>query len=76
IDMSPLGWQPLREATAEFLGSVRGLLCRPEEVAITQASSGALDLCCRMLLDPGDEVWVEEPGFIEARWSLKAAGAR
>lgn len=76
IDMSPLGWQPLREATAEFLGSVRGLLCRPEEVAITQASSGALDLCCRMLLDPGDEVWVEEPGFIEARWSLKAAGAK
>lgn len=76
IDMSPLGWPPLREATAEYLGMVRGLLCRPEEVVITPASSGALDLCCRMLLDPGDEVWVEEPGFIEARWSLKAAGAR
>ncbi|PZW50476.1 GntR family transcriptional regulator [Humitalea rosea] len=76
IDMSPLGWHPLREATAEFLGAVRGLLCRPEEVVITPASSGALDLCCRMLLDPGDEVWVEEPGFIEARWSLKAAGAK
>lgn len=76
IDMAPLGWQPLREATAEFLGAVRGLLCRPEDVAITPASSGALDLCCRMLLDPGDEVWVEEPGFIEARWSLKAAGAK
>jgi GntR family transcriptional regulator/MocR family aminotransferase len=74
--MSPLGWQPLREATAEYLGAVRGLLCRPEEVVITPASSGALDLCCRMLLDPGDEVWVEEPGFIEARWSLKAAGAK
>ncbi|MEO3474444.1 PLP-dependent aminotransferase family protein [Roseomonas sp. CAU 1739] len=75
-DMSPLGWQPLREATAEFLGTVRGLLCRPEEVVITPASSGALDLCCRMLIDPGDEVWVEEPGFIEARWALQAAGAR
>lgn len=76
IDMPALGWEPLREATSEFLGAVRGLLCAPEEVAITPASSGALDLCCRMLLDPGDEVWVEEPGFIEARWSLKAAGAR
>lgn len=75
-DMSPLGWQPLREATAEYLGAVRGLLCSPDEVAITTASSGALNLCSRMLLDPGDEVWVEEPGFIEARWSLKAAGAR
>lgn len=76
IDMSPLGWTPLREATAEYLGAVRGLLCQPEEVAITSASSGALNLCSRMLLNPGDEVWVEEPGFIEARWSLKAAGAR
>lgn len=75
-DMPPLGWQPLREATAEFLGTVRGLLCRPEEIAITPASSGALDLCCRMLIDPGDEVWVEEPGFIEARWALQAAGAK
>lgn len=76
FNMSPLGWQPLREATAEYLGAVRGLLCQADEVAITTASSGALDLCCRMLLDPGDEVWVEEPGFIEARWSLKAAGAK
>ena len=75
-DMSPLGWQPLREATAEFLGTVRGLLCRPEEIVITPASAGALDLCCRMLIDPGDEVWVEEPGFIEARWALQAAGAK
>ena len=76
IDMPPLGWGPLREATADYLGAVRGLLCRPEEVAITSASSGALNLCSRMLLNPGDEVWVEEPGFIEARWSLKAAGAK
>ncbi|WP_419897485.1 MocR-like pyridoxine biosynthesis transcription factor PdxR [Roseomonas sp. USHLN139] len=74
--MSPLGWPPLRAATAEYLGAVRGLLCRPEEVVITPASAGALDLCCRMLLDPGDEVWVEEPGFIEARSSLLAAGAK
>lgn len=76
LDMPPLGWQPLREATADYLGAVRGLLCSPEEVAITSASSGGLNLCSRMLINPGDEVWVEEPGFIEARWSLRAAGAR
>lgn len=29
-----------------------------------------------MILDPGDEVWVEEPGFVEARWALTAAGAK
>lgn len=75
-EMPPLGWPPLREAIAAYLGAVRGLLCRSDEIAVTTASSSALDLCCRMLLDPGDEVWVEEPGFIEARWSLKAAGAK
>jgi GntR family transcriptional regulator/MocR family aminotransferase len=61
---------------ANFLGSVRGLVCAPDEVAVTSGTSSALDLISRMILDDGDEVWVEEPGFVEARWALTAAGAR
>jgi len=45
-------------------------------VAVTSGTSGALDFCSRMILDQGDEVWVEEPGFVEARWTLTAAGAK
>jgi GntR family transcriptional regulator/MocR family aminotransferase len=66
----------LRSEIANFLGSVRGLVCAPGNVAVTSGTSGALDFCSRMILDPGDEVWVEEPGFVEARWTLTAAGAK
>lgn len=76
LDLPPEGDPRLRNEIANFLGSVRGLVCSPDEVVVTSGTSGALDFCSRMILDPGDEVWVEEPGFIEARWALTAAGAR
>jgi GntR family transcriptional regulator / MocR family aminotransferase len=76
LDLPPQGHPALRREIANFLGSVRGLVCRPEEVVVTSGTSGALDFLSRMLLDPGEEVWVEEPGFVEARWALTAAGAR
>jgi GntR family transcriptional regulator/MocR family aminotransferase len=76
LDLPPQGHPALRGEIANFLGSVRGLVCRPEEVVVTSGTSGALDFLSRMLLDPGEEVWVEEPGFVEARWALTAAGAK
>ncbi|WP_315834411.1 PLP-dependent aminotransferase family protein [Bradyrhizobium prioriisuperbiae] len=76
LDLPPQGHPSLRREIANFLGSVRGLVCTPDEVVVTSGTSGALDVCSRMILDPGDEVWVEEPGFVEARWALTAAGAR
>ncbi|WP_407113094.1 PLP-dependent aminotransferase family protein [Bradyrhizobium sp. LMG 9283] len=76
LDLPPEGHPRLRSEIASFLGSVRGLVCSPEEVVVTSGTSGALDFCSRMILDPGDEVWVEEPGFVEARWALTAAGAK
>jgi GntR family transcriptional regulator / MocR family aminotransferase len=66
----------LRSEIANFLGSVRGLVCSPEEVVVTSGTSGACDFCSRMILNPGDAVWVEEPGFVEARWALTPAGAK
>ena len=33
-------------------------------------------LISRVLLDPGDEVWMEEPGYLGARSALLGAGAR
>lgn len=73
---SALGETALRQAVAAFLGSVRGLICQPEQIAATSGTTSALNLCARMLLDSGDEVWVEEPGFVEARWALMSVGAR
>ncbi|MDA9441463.1 aspartate aminotransferase [Bradyrhizobium sp. CCBAU 51745] len=73
---APQGVPRLRDAVADFLGSVRGLLCRPEEIVITSGTANSLDLLARMLLNPGDAVWLEEPGFSEARWACSAAGGQ
>ncbi|ONI83079.1 hypothetical protein ALI144C_17720 [Actinosynnema sp. ALI-1.44] len=62
-----LGFAPLREAIAAYLGLMRGVRCRAEQVVVTRGAEHALDLVVRSLLEPGDAVWLEEPGTIEAR---------
>ena len=76
LDLPPEGHSALQREIANFLGAVRGLVCAQANVSVTSGTSGALDFCSRMILDPGDAVWVEEPGFVEARWTLTAAGAK
>ncbi|WP_413776486.1 PLP-dependent aminotransferase family protein [Rhodopseudomonas sp. P2A-2r] len=76
LDLPAAGLPELRQEIANFLGSVRGVVCTPDQVVVTSGTSSALDLISRMILDDGDEVWVEEPGFVEARWALTAAGAK
>jgi GntR family transcriptional regulator/MocR family aminotransferase len=68
------GYGPLREAIAAHVGIRRGVHCLPEQVIITAGAQGALDLVARVLLDPGDQAWVEDPGYLGARGSLLAAG--
>jgi GntR family transcriptional regulator/MocR family aminotransferase len=71
----PAGYRPLREAVATYLGAARGVHCRPEQVFITNGAQQGIDLAVRTLLDPGDAVWVENPGYRGARGALVAAGA-
>ncbi len=70
------GYQPLREAIASHIGITRGVRCTPQQVLLTAGSQGALDLAARVLLDPGETVWIENPGYPGARGALLAAGAR
>ena len=70
------GFLPLREAVAEYLVTARGLKCTPDQVIIVNGSQQALDLASRVLLDPGDVAWIEEPGYIGARLAFLSAGAR
>ncbi len=72
----PAGYRPLREAVAAYLGTARGVVCAPEQVVILTSSQQALDLASRLLLDPGDAAWIEDPGYLGARSALLAAGAR
>jgi len=70
------GHQRLREAIASYLRRSRAVQCRAEQVVVVSGSQQALDLCSRVLIDPGDEVVVEEPGYPGARQLFAAAGAR
>jgi GntR family transcriptional regulator/MocR family aminotransferase len=70
----PRGWPPLREAVAQALVA-RGIRCAPDDVAIVNGAQQALDLLARVLVDPGDSVVMEDPGYFGARFAFAAAEA-
>lgn len=69
------GHPALKEAIAGYLYSARGVRCRPEQIVITTGAQAAFDLLARLLLDPGDTVWMEEPGYYGAKAAFTVAGA-
>lgn len=71
-----LGWRPLQQAIAAHLGSTRGVICEPEQVMLVSGTQQALDLIIRLLLEPGDPVWMEDPGYSGATCLFRAAQAR
>lgn len=72
----PGGYAPLRRALASYLRAARGISCEPEQVLIVSGSQAGIDTAARVLLDPGDTVWVEDPGYVAGRSALAASGAR
>lgn len=70
------GLPDLREAIAAYLRAARGLRCEAENIVVTTGAQAGLDLLARLLLDPGDAVWMEEPGYYGAQSAFEAAGGR
>ena len=70
------GYPPLREAIARYLTASRGVNCQADQIIITNGAQSAFDLLARMLVDPGDAVWMEEPGYYGAGAAFIAAGAK
>ncbi|MCK8823806.1 aminotransferase-like domain-containing protein [Fuchsiella alkaliacetigena] len=60
------GYLPLREFIAQRYREQRGIEVSAEEVLITSGSQQALDLLGKIFLDVGDEVIMEEPGYLGA----------
>ena len=71
-----LGYRPLRQAVTEYLNASRGVKCSVEQVLITSGVQEALERAAHLLLDPGDPVWVEEPGYPGAAIVFRAVGAK
>ncbi len=71
----PAGYRPLREAIAAYLTAGRGVICDADQVIVVSSSQQALDIASRVLIDPGDAAWLEDPGYLGARGALVAAGA-
>jgi GntR family transcriptional regulator / MocR family aminotransferase len=72
----PAGYGPLREAIAAYLGEARAVSCEASQVIVVTGAQQAVDLAARVLLDPGDTAWVEDPGYQGARGALVASGIR
>ena len=70
------GLPALRKAVAVYLRTARGVRCTADQIVITTGAQAAFDLLARLLLDPGDCVWMEEPGYFGAQSAFVAAGAK
>lgn len=72
----PRGHPALRLALQAHLSRTKALACRPGQIMVVNGSQQGLDLCARLLLDPGDPVVVENPGYRMAHRTFEACGAR
>ncbi|PRH86835.1 aspartate aminotransferase [Labrys okinawensis] len=72
----PAGSHRLRRALQGYLWRARTLRCDAEQIIVVNGSQQGLDLCTRLLLDPGDGAVIEDPCYPMARDIFRAAGAR
>ena len=70
------GHPELKRALAIHLAQTRAVICDPDQLVIVEGVHQAVDLIARLLGDPGDRVWVEEPGYWGIRSVLVMNGMR
>lgn len=62
-----MGNERLRHAIANYLRTARSVRCEPKQILVVNGSQQALEMSVRVLLDPGDKVWIEDPSYRLAR---------
>ncbi len=70
------GFGPLRNEIAAYVSRSRAVRCTPDQVIIVNGSAQGIDLCVRLLLERGDQVAIENPGYQGAHRIFAAYGAR
>jgi GntR family transcriptional regulator/MocR family aminotransferase len=71
--LHPFGHPGLRDAIASYLGMARGFSCEGSAVVVTSGMRQSLALFATLILDAGQEAWIEEPGFVGTREAMAAA---
>lgn len=68
------GVPELRRAVAAYIKISRGVRCEADQVFITDGTQSSLELCARMLANPGDFGWLENPCYNGARTAFRSTG--
>ncbi len=72
----PGGFEPLRQAIADYLHIARGVRCEVDQVIITSGAQQALALTALALTEHGDSVFIEDPGFPGVRGAFVGSGLK
>lgn len=72
----PRGSPRLRETLARYLRAARGVQCDSAQIMILSGVQQAIDLVVKILVEPGDAVWIEDPTYPALHAALQAAQAR
>ncbi len=67
------GYGPLRQAIADYVRGARAISCTPEQVFITSGTYQSLHLIIQLMRNPGDDAWIEDPGYQVAQGAFAAA---
>lgn len=70
-----MGYRPLRRALCDYVRTTRGLNCTEEQILIVSGTQQAMNLAAQVLLQKGDEVWLDEPGYDGALGAFTSMGA-
>nr|WP_180206036.1 PLP-dependent aminotransferase family protein [Pseudomonas sp. SbOxS1]NYU06259.1 PLP-dependent aminotransferase family protein [Pseudomonas sp. SbOxS1] len=73
---APQGDARLRGMIAAYLRSSRGMQCTAEQIVVTSGAQQGISLCAQLLVEPGDGVAVENPGYRAAGHAFAVAGGR
>ncbi|WP_315836697.1 PLP-dependent aminotransferase family protein [Bradyrhizobium prioriisuperbiae] len=71
---NPCGSPELRRAICDYLRAARAVRCDPGQIIVTAGTQHAIDIATRVLLRPGDQAWVEDPGYPFVRQALISCG--
>ncbi|MDX7999695.1 PLP-dependent aminotransferase family protein [Xenorhabdus sp. Reich] len=69
----PQGAEPLRKAISAYLNLERGAKVSPEQIIVISSTRQSLFLCAQLLVDAGNPILMENPGYFGAKKAFEAA---